>query len=1065
MKEKTLHLAGKIAKAVVYNRPLAILIFLASFALGLFGFLFTPKQYNPEITLPAFQVVVEYPGASVDEVEQFVTKELEEKIRDIVGVDEVYTYSMHGGAAIAQVIFKVGEDVEISKVKLQSKLSENSDIAEGNIHQPMIKSINPDDVPILTFGFAGVGMDQNHLRMQVFDIVSSLRNVEGIANIDVHGGEATALRVLLDTGAMSIRHVGFDDVVQAIQASNMRVRAGTLDDNVRQRVIEVDGTIQTKKQAEDILIIPGVTLGDIAHIEDGFQEKTSFVSVDTPAQEDQAVVFLSVAKRKGENAIELAARVDSFLKSELQKEQYAHISYEVYRDEAAVAAESISGLSINLITSIAIVFMVLLLFLGGRSAVTVAIAIPLTLSWVFFIGYLFGETINRITLFALILSLGLLVDSATVVVENIYRHLQEGYAKKEAIIYGVDEVGMGLFLSTLTSVIVFLPTSKISGMMGEYMGPLSFFVPMALLVSLGVAYVLTPFISDIVLKEPKKGTQTKTKVAQALDRVAEKYAVWLGKVLDSRKKQFQFLGKIFILFLIVMVFPLIELVHFRMLPSADKEQYYVYIDAPNGTDVETTQLIVDDIADVLLADSETVSIQRFVGTPPIVDFNGLFKGADLRGESHMATLRVNITDKASRRISSEDLVVRVRESFEQNEHIATYLRLGTSIKFIEDPPGPPLQATFVAKVKGTDESVRQDMLAMLMPEILATKGVVDVDTSQEELVVRTLLSVDHEKAMSTGVSAAHIAQALRTSITGIELSQYHKQGQKELSFIELQVPKEKRMTLEHLQDISIKNIAGESVPLLSVVKKVDTANPAVLIRDEGQATSYVTAEMEKRSIVYVMKDIIFFLLGNKEQLPEGMTLNKWNLFEFVYVDAVGDEYTIEWGGEWKMTLENFRDLGLAMMVAFVLIYAVLVAQFKTFSAPVKIMTTIPLGFIGILPGFALLDVTFGTFLTATTLIGFIALMGIVVNNAILLLEYIQQLQAEGVSLRNALIESGKTRLRPILLTSMTTVLGSLTIVGDPVWSGLAWSIVFGLSLSALLTLGVFPVLLYLGEKK
>jgi multidrug efflux pump subunit AcrB len=1066
MTDKKLHFAGKIAKIFVYNRPLSILLFLATIALGIFGFLFTSKQYNPEIVLPAFQVVVEYPGATGEEVEQFVTKELEEKIRDIKGIDKIYTRSMHGGVAIAQVLFDVGEDVEISKVKLQSKLSENIDLAQGNISPPVIKSIDPDDVPILTFGFTGQGMDQNHLRMRVFDIVSDLRNIEGVANIDVHGGESPALRVLLDTGAMNIRNVGFDDVIKAIESSNLRVRAGSLKNRIQERVIEVDGTIQTKQHAEAILVLPGVTLGDVAFIEDGFQEKTSFVSVDTPQEKNIPVVFLSVAKRKGKNAIDVAARVQTFLEKELQKESYQYITYDTYRNEALVAKKAINGLSMNLITSVIIVSLVLFIFLGFRSAMTVAIVIPLTLAGVFFIGYISGKTINKITLFAFILSLGLLVDSATVVVENIHRHIQAGLPKKKAIIHGVDEVGMGLFLSTLTSVIVFLPTAKISGMMGEYMGPLSFFVPMSLIVSLVIAYVLTPFISDILLKE-KSESDVKIKKRKAeifFDVLSEKYARFLAVLLDNKKKQNLFLRVILFLFAVVMIFPLIGFVHFRMLPTADKEQYYVYIDAPDKTDVYRLQKMTDSIADIILEDRETKTVQKFVGEAPVIDFNGLFKGANLRTVPHMATLRVNLTDQKERRIKSEEIVMNIREALYNDEQVSSYISSGTAIKLIEDPPGPPVQSTFVAKIKGKDSRVRQEFLSTLMTGVSQTKGMVDVDTSQPELVIRTLLLVDHDKAMKSGVSSAHLSQALRTSLSGVAVSQYHKKGQKEMAFIELQIPKEQRASLFQLDTIYVKNIAGDSVPLISLVKKTDNIDPSVLIRDEGEPTTYLTAEMQGRSVIYAIKDLMIYLLDEDTVLPDGMTLDSWNLFGLSYVNDAGEVYKIEWGGELKMTLENFRDLGLAMIVAFLFIYFILVAQFGAFKAPLNIMTTIPLGFIGILPGFALLDLFFGTFLTATTLIGFIALMGIVVNNAILLLEYIEQLKAEGSSLRDALIIAGKTRLRPILLTSMTTVLGSLTIAGDPVWSGLAWSIVFGLSLSALLTLGVFPVLLFRGEK-
>jgi len=1076
MSNKKLSFAGKIAKMFVYNRPLAVLVFLSSIALGIFGFLFTPKQYNPEITLPAFQIQVDYPGANVEEVEEFVTKELEEKLRDIRGVDEIYTYSFDGGSSVAQVIFEVGENIEESKVKVQSKLSENVDLQAGNIRNPIIKSINPDDVAILTFGIQSEGLNQNELRAKAFDLVSGLRNIKGVANIDVHGGESPALLVYPDLGAMKIRNLSVVDITRAIHASNMRVRAGALEDGNRERILEVDGVLASEKDAKSILVAPGITLGDIAKVEEGYEEKNAFVSVvsqierppstraqeppSTRAQEPQEMVFISVAKRKGENAITVQSRVLEFFEKEFEKDYLSNADWTLYRNEAAVAKKAISGLSSNLVTSIIIVSFILLLFLGLRSALTVAIAIPLTLSWVFFIGYLSGGTINRITLFALILSLGLLVDSATVVVENIFRHLHEGKEKKEAIILGVDEVGMGLLLSTLTSVIVFLPTSKISGMMGEYMGPLSFFVPVALLVSLGVAYILTPFLSDILLKSEVEKKAKKSKFELFFEKVSEKYGKWLSGILSSKKKQNTFLFGIFALLLIVLSFPIFQFVHFRMLPTADKAQYYLYIDAPRGTDSEKLEKNIDEVSRVLLEEEEVTSIQRFVGTAPVVDFNGLFKGANLRAESHQATLRVNLTQPEDRRISSEDLVAEMRDNFYSDAKIQEFYNEGYVLRFIEDPPGPPVQSTFVMKIKGEDADMRKKILEVAQRQAEKTEGLVDIDSSEEEIRLRTVLEVDHEKAMRSGVASAQIAETLRIGIDGIKVSQFHKDGQKELSFIELQFQKEDRISIENLNEVFVKNIQGESVPLISLVKTVDTLDPGTVIRDEGERATYLSAEMENRSIVYAVKDFIFFLLRTDELEKIGLERTKFSLFGFEYEDKQGDAYKIKWGGEFEMTLENFRDLGLAMMVAFVLIYALLVAQFRNFLSPALIMTTIPLGFIGILPGFALLDLSFGTFLTATSLIGFIALMGIVVNNAILFLEYVTQMQEEGENLYTALIDAGKTRLRPILLTSLTTVLGSLTIAGDPVWSGLAWSIVFGLSLSAVLTLGVFPVLLY-----
>lgn len=1046
-----LNFAGKITHAFVHNRPLAILVFLTAIFGGIFAYVVTPKQYNPEIVLPAFQVSVPFPGATAEEVENFVTNELEEKIADIEGVDKIYARSIDGGMAIVNVQFFVGENLENAKVKLQSKLAENSDPKIGAMETPLIKNINPEDVPIITYGFTSKTLTQNAVRTKVIALMNEIRKIPAVANLEVHGGEKRALRVILDPDKMKFRQVSTTDVQNAIESNNIKYPSGVIQDRENFEEIEVDGTFTDAETAKNILISPGIKLADIADVYDDYREKSSFVQVVKNKKIEDAV-FLSIAKIKGANAIQVSTEIQKAVNTEFKKPQYGELQAEVFHDDGKVAKTAINGLFGNIVSSVIIVFLVLLLFLGFRPSVIVAIAIPLTLALTFFVGFLFDQTINRITLFALILSLGLLVDSATVVIENIYRHIRLSDDKKTAIINAVNEVGVGLFLSTITSVIVFLPTAYISGMMGEYMGPLSFFVPTALIMSLLIAYKITPFLADILINrqnvnEEKRGF---------FDKIADKYAAILEKLLAKKSRQKKFLGIVFALLLIVFTFPVLELVHFKMLPTADKEQFYVYIDAPAGTNYPQTAKISQEVARVLQAEKEVVSVQSFIGEPPIIDFNGLYKSANLRRAPYLATLRVNLTDPADRQSKSEEIVQNMRKKIRADQVLQEFLRNDVKIRLIEDPPGPPTVATLQAKIKGADRETREKIAADLVQKFQNTAEVVDVYTSIEKSFPKTVFSVNHEKALNSGVNTLQIAVALKSALGPLEVAQYHPKNQNELAFIEMQFARENRTTIEDLAKIHVKSQAGEMVPLSAIVNKIETRNEPVRYRDEREDTTYVNAEMGKRSVVYAVIDLIKDL--RNYQAPNGAKMSSWDLFGLNYRDANGENYRIEWGGEWEMTLENFRDLGIAMLVAFILIYVVLVAQFKSFLSPALIMTTIPLGFIGILPGFALIDTLNGTFLTATSLIGFIALMGIVVNNAILYLEYVDQLEKDGMSLKQALVEAGRTRLRPIVLTSLTTVLGTLTIVSDPVWSGLAWAIVFGLSLSTILTLVVFPVL-------
>lgn len=1069
-----LNFAGKITNFFVENYALSILMLIGTILAGGATFYITPKQYNPEVVMPLFRVQVEFPGATKNEVEQFITLELEERLADIPGVDAIYSRSIDGGISIVTVEFKIGEDLETAKTRVQSKIAASMDEVQLGMERPLVQPIDPEDVPIVTVGFTSQLLTQNQIRNKIIPIMNELKRVSGVANLEIHGGEPRALRIILDPERLQDRNISPAEIEQIIAASNLLYTVGTVRDGQQLQQITVDGALN-EENINNLYLRPNIKLQDVATIFDGYAEKQSYVRVTHRNQQTEPVVFLSIAKRKGENAVVIADTVLNELAKIVQRPQYRYLDYEVYRNDGQVANEAISGLGTNLIQSIGIVSLVLLLFLGFRSAILVAFAIPLSLALVFVAGYLADQTINRITLFALILSLGLLVDSATVVVENISRYAKKSMPLSTAITQAVNEVGIGLLLSTITSVIVFLPTSQITGMMGAYMGPLSFFVPMALLMSLIVAYTLTPFLASLAFSEAiamdekprRRGIMAilaiiptlLAKIADLFEVLARYYATILGWLLNRNWRQYAFLTITFSLLFIVFTFPVLRLVHFRMLPGADKKQYYLYIDGPEGTDIETSRLVSELAIELLFLDNYTQSVQEFVGLSPVVDFNGLYKGADQRTGRHLTTLRANIVPPDERNRQSGDIVSDMRQRFNNDHLIQIYKSNGFKFQFIEDPPGPPVQATLVAKVKGPDPDLRQAIADDIIQRMYNTDRVVDIQSSLEKPYLRSRFIIDYEKTNTIGISTAQIVNALQIATDGKRIDQYHLPDQHEFSYITLEYPTTEQDELQDLEHLFVKSATGHQVPLSELVTQLDGRATTILIRDERQPTTYVTAEMDQRSVVYAVIDLMFDLIGNGYEMPGGGTLEGWDLFGIYFRDSQQTPYAITWGGEWEMTLENFRDLGIAMIVAFVLIYSVLLVQFRSFLAPALIMTTIPLGFIGILPGFAVLDAQWGTFLTATSLIGFIALMGIVVNNAILYLEYYSQLLMEGLSVNEALLITGQTRLRPILLTSATTVLGSLTIAGDPVWSGLAWAIVFGLSLSALFTLGVFPVLL------
>lgn len=1049
---ETHNLAGRLARLFTDNAPLSTLVLIGVVALGLAAYTITPKQYNPEIERPAFEVVVPYQHASAEEVDRFVTEELTEKVSELEGVEEVTARSVEGGRAVAQVIFEVGYDTQTAKVRLFTQMEEHLDLARGPIQAPQITSIDPDTVPIITVGLTSPSQSVHETRRDAVMLMQELRELPQVANLAVHGGEPPALTVHLDTQAMEARGVTVSDVTHALQAANIYRTTEGLADGERVIGLAVSGRIEEPTDARQVVVAPGVQLSDIADVRGGPSEIDTFVAYRAAdASSTQPAVYLSVAKQANANAPTVAGAVRNKLDTLLEQPEFQKLDARLQRDNGAVATEAVQGLGTNLLISIGIVGAVLLVFLSLRPALIVMAAIPMTLLLVFIAGLLFDQTINRITLFALILSLGLLVDSATVVVENIYRRLQEGGGddRSRTIVSAVHQVGVGLTLSAITSMIVFIPVRFITGMMGPYMGPIAFFVPVALAMSLAVALVVTPFLARVLLRTETSGSSP---IRHAFDRLTDAYARLLRVILYSRRLQRRVLAGVFFALVVVLSFPVLQLVHFQMLPKADKDQYYVYLNMREGTDVQATQATARQVADVLSNQPAVSSLQVFVAEPPVVNFSGLFKGMHQRREPHQATLRVNLVDETRRANTSAELVSQARQAV-----AASGVVPDTALaRFVEEPPGPPVRATFVADVRGPERSVREELVGAVQQTLEGVRGVVDIDTSVPAAAPRELVQVDRRKALQHGVTPTQVAETLSVVSGPTEVGQYHLGDAQEYAPIELTVPRQQRDAPADLTGLSIESRSGDRVPLSSVITRERTRTIPPIRSDEGRRMTTVTATTDERSIVYVVIDVLHAMVGYRDA---GGQVTDWDLFGLTYTTTSGEQYRIALDGEWRMTLENFRDLGIAMLVAFFFVYSILVAQYRSFLMPALIMVTVFFAFLGIMPGFAILDAIDGTYLTATALIGFIALIGIVVNNAILYLEYFSELRHAGTcDEREALIEAGRVRMRPIVLTSLTTVLASITIAFDPVWSGLAWSVVFGLSLSAMLTLGIFPVL-------
>jgi len=1050
------NIIGRVSHFFTSNSSLSLLLLVVIVLFGIAAFLLTPKQYNPEITRPAFVVSLNYEGSDTAGAVERVVYELVEKIRTVPGVEDIVTQVDPGGEIETTVIFSVGYDTTEAKLDLRSQLSDHQYLAQGFIDVPTITEINPETIPVFQVVFGSSERTPAELRAEVVSLGRQLGVVEGVSGVSVHGGYTESVVVSLNPERLQETGVELTMVVQALQTSQVRqVFPGVTTKHQRLEFV-LEPSVADVSEIGLIDISPGILLRDVATIYKGQAGNRSYVW-HQDGQVSGEVVVLAVAKKEGVSAPQVTTAVREELETYLKAPEHQHLSYDVVADDGIKADTEVYGLTKNLLTSIGIVAVVLMLFLSTQASLIVLISIPATLLIVFSLGWLFGETINRITLFALILSLGLLVDSAIVVVENIYAHIKKWYqegsvgTKAQVITKAVNEIGVGLLLSTVTSIIVFLPMGYITGMMGPYMGPIAFFVPVALLVSFLVAIVITPFIASYMITGENKQLQISVWFSNILERITVGYTKLLRSLLSSRVKQRWLLSVALVAFLVTLLLPLIGLVHFQMLPKADHDQIYVYIDAPVATSIEETRSLATEVVSIMLTNPYITSTQSFVAEPPVIDFNGMFKGAGSRDGDHQATIRVNFVPSDDRKYSSTELTKMLREliKIELPERVSL-------VRFMEEPPGPPVQATMVAKVTTTNQPVRDSVATRLHAALPSVSGIEDLFIELDDPVSRTTYTLNKTIASKHGVNLATVSQTLALLSDPLPVGEY-RGSNPEMTPIVLTLPTTARDTPSDVANLSVSGTDGVPVSLTSLLIATTTVRPSAVHLEGVMPITTVTAEVSDRPIVYVMIDVMRMLARGE---VEGLSMESWSLFTMTVRDEITNvAAVIEWGGEWEMTLENFRDLGIAMAVALLLVYGVLVAQYKRFAIPAYILVTVPLGLVGILWGFFILEMVTGTFLTATALIGFIALIGLVVNNAIIYLEYVSGELTAGNSFLEALINAGQARLRPIVLTSLTTVLGSLTIATDPVWSGLAWAIIFGLSFSTVLTLIIYPTLL------
>lgn len=1046
-----LNIAGRISQAFVNNR-LTLLIIVLALVTGVFAFVMTPREENPQIVVPAANIIVSKPGATPKEVEQLIIKPLEAILQGMNGVEHTYGIAMDS-LGVVSVQFYVGEDMEDSLVKLYDRIMSNLDRMPPGTQQPLVKPVDVDDVPILTISLSSQTHDDYRLRQVANDVLEYLRRMDNVSVSFIHGGRPRQINVELHLDRMKRYNISLLEIQQAMEATNIDIPSGSLVNHNRVTPVSAGGSLRNADDVKQLVVglraHRPVHLKDIATVSDGAGEidtvhRIGFgpaYSKSRPDDYEVAAVSIAIAKRSGTNAVTVAEEVLQQLDSIRDKVIPEGVDINITRNDGDRARDAVNVLMEHLAIAIATVVALLVVFLGWRAAGIVTLTIPLILFIVLTVGYIAGQSINRITLFALILSLGLLVDDSIVVVENIFRHYaRKGVDKMQGVIDAVNEIGKPTNIATFTVILAFLPMAWVTGMMGPYMGPIPFNVPVAMITSLVIAYTVAPWAAYRWLKLDPSHAEDHSN-----GRLERWYTNGMQALLSSGKKRVQFFIAVGIAMLLVLVMPAFDLVLFKMLPKNNTNTFNVTIDMPNGTALEETDRVARRVADILRQHPHVSTYETTVGQPGVVDFNGLLRGSGLKQGPHIAEVRANLRNKHERSQSSIDIVLDLREAI-----AGLAKETGASIKLVEDPPGPPVQATILAELYGPDYETLQRLAKDIRDKVFSgTDDVVDIDTSLDEATHRYRIIVNREKALLAGIAPAQVAETLRAFLAGNKLGAMRMEFEKEPVPIEFRIPLADRTQAADLRQIFFTNPQGRQVLLTDIAEIRRQPVEQTLHHKDQRPVVYVTGELGSTSQVYAV-------LKMWQYLDNHPLANDIKLKQYFMAKPDTQGYSLRWDGEMRLTLDVFRDLGSAFAVAIILIYLVLVGYYRSFGVPLIVMGAIPLTIIGVLPGHTIM----GQYFTATSMIGVIALAGIVVRNSLLLIDFILEYQRSGHSIDEAVLKAGQTRLRPIMLTAMAIVLGTLVIIVDPVFGGLAVSLIYGTLASTVLTLFVIPLVYF-----
>jgi multidrug efflux pump subunit AcrB len=1041
--------AGRLAAAWIDSKLTPLLI-AGALLIGAFAVWKLPREEEPQIVVPMIDVFVEMPGAAAREVEERVTKPMEKLLWEVPGVEYLYSTSSPGQSVVI-VRFFVGQDEEKSIVRLNQKLLANFDLIPQGVSQPLVKPRSIDDVPILALTLSSARYGDFELRQIAAQVHDAIKQTPDVSAVNIIGGQRREVSITLDEGKLAAYNLSALQVAGALGASNRRLASGRFAAGNREYVLETGEFLRTPEDVRNVVV--GVANGspvfvrNVAEVADGGQEPSQYVRMARAGEaQSMPAVTISISKRKGTNAVMVAENVLRRLEPLKGSVIPADVKLDITRNYGDTAKEKSNELLFHMLIAVISVSVLIAITLGFRESLIVFIAIPVTLALTLAVFYLYGYTLNRITLFALIFSIGILVDDAIVIVENIVRHWRMPANRTrppyDVAIEAVDEVGNPTILATLTVVAAILPMAFVGGLMGPYMRPIPIGASAAMVFSLLVAFMVTPWAAVRILKSAAASAH-----GEREDFLTRLYRRVMGSILHTPSIRWGFLASVVVLLLGSVSLFYFEFVKVKMLPFDNKSEFQVIVDMPDGSTLEQTARATDALGRAALAQPEVVNLQTYVGTASPFNFNGLVRHYYLRAGSNVADIQVNLLGKSDRKLQSHEIAKQVRQRL-----LPVAAQFGARVKVAEVPPGPPVLQTLVAEVYGPSAEARTGIARRIRDLWKRTDGVVDVDCYVEDDQPKYRLLVDKEKAALNGVSEDGIARTMSAAASGFQAGLLHVDAAKEDVPLMVRLDRATRSDLDRLQDLKVTGGNGRLVSLSELVHSEPAIEDKSIYHKNLMPVTYVTGD-----VAGAMESPVYAILKlgpdiAKMSAPEGYAIEQ----HMAAQPTDPDRYSMKWDGEWHITYEVFRDLGIAFAAVLILIYALVVGWFQSFVTPLIIMAAIPFSLVGIPPAHGLL----GAFFTATSMIGFIAGAGIVVRNSIILVDFIELRLAEGAALDAAVIDAGAVRFRPMMLTAAAVVVGATVILFDPIFQGLAIALMAGEVASLALSRMTVPIVYF-----